>query len=66
MKSIDLYEDGDNFWALVITEVTFVLKKSDFFYFLRKKFSNDCAPDYSVHKYIYRSYMSGPPNITLL
>jgi hypothetical protein len=68
VKSTGLSQNGDNNCAFVITvlKVIFHKKWDEFFYFLRKKLPKYYASDYSVHKYIYRSCMSGPSNITLL
>jgi hypothetical protein len=67
VKSNGLFQDGDNFCAFVITELTVVSKKGViFFIFWERKFSKDCGLYHSVHKYIYRPCMSGPSDVTLL
>ena len=69
VKSNGLSQDTVNCWAFVITVLNIWFHKGgggEFFTFWESKLSKGSAPDYSVHKYIYRSCMSGPSNITLL
>ena len=67
VKWIGLAQNGDNFWSFVNPVMNiFFHKIGNFLNIFESKLSEESAVDYSVHKYIYRSCVSGTSNITFL
>ena len=68
MKLIGVAQDGDSLCGFVnpVMKVPFLKTVGTFCTICESKLSQHSALHYSVHKYIYRSCMSGPSNITLL
>ena len=62
MKSIGLVQDGDNMCAYVnpVMYISFPQNGENLFTIRGSKLSQEYVLDSSVHKYIYRSNMSGP------
>jgi len=65
---IGVGQEGDYLCGFVnpVMKVPFHKTVGTFCTICESKLSQYSAPDYSVRKYIYRSCMSGPSNITLL
>jgi len=68
VKLIGVAQDGDNLCGFVnpVMKVPFHKTVGTFCTICESEISQHSAPDYSVRKYIYRSCMYGPSNITLL